>query len=111
MTMTRVYCVLRGVWGLATAVFKETLRLYPPAPLTARHTTKDLKLDDIDVPAGTSTWLPIWFIHRSEFNFDNPLAFEPERFLDDRASRSTKNFFSFSAGTRQHDNPITPEHA
>lgn len=82
------------------AVFKETLRLYPPAPLTARHTTKEAKLEDITVPAGTAVWLPIWFIHRSEFNYDRPLAFEPERFLDARATQSAKNFFPFSAGKR-----------
>ena len=68
-----------------TAVLKETLRLYPPAPLTARNTTAPLTLSGVDVPVGTMIWLPLWWIHRCEANWDRPNEFDPGRFLPPRA--------------------------
>ena len=46
-----------------TAVLKEALRLYPPAPLTARNTTAPLDLLGVDIPVGTLVWVPIWCVH------------------------------------------------
>ena len=87
-----------------TAVWKEVLRLYPPAPLTVRHLCEDLELENIVVPKGTMVYMPIWWIHRDPRNWSEPDRFLPERFMvhDDKAGqgRSFKNFFAFSGGSR-----------
>eukprot|EP00041_Stephanoeca_diplocostata_P022587 m.540665 g.540665 ORF g.540665 m.540665 type:complete len:506 (+) comp22102_c0_seq22:142-1659(+) len=66
---------------LCQAVLKETLRLYPPAPLTTRTLEKSILLDGVEIPAGTTVWIPIWWVHRSPHNFDRPETFDPTRFM------------------------------
>ena len=52
------------------AVLRETLRMYPPVPLTMRSLEKAVRLDDgIVLEPGTAVWIPIWWIHRSEHNW------------------------------------------
>jgi cytochrome P450 len=46
------------------AVVQETLRLYPPAPLTVRSLESDLELGGHLIPVNTMVYLPIWWIHR-----------------------------------------------
>lgn len=36
-----------------TQVFKETARLYPPAPATARDVTQDTVIGGVRIPAGS----------------------------------------------------------
>merc|ERR1712217_798510 len=49
-----------------TNVIKETLRLYPPAPLTARTLTSAVDLDGFAADAGVKVMVPIWWVHRDE---------------------------------------------
>ena len=63
------------------AVFKEVLRLFPPAPLTVRHTTKESVIGGVRVPADVMLYIPIWWVHRSEHNWKHPNEFRPERFM------------------------------
>jgi cytochrome P450 len=46
------------------AVVQETLRLFPPAPLTVRSLETDLELGGHVLPKDTMIYLPIWWIHR-----------------------------------------------
>lgn len=73
------------------AVLYETLRIYPPAPLTNRTLTKPMQLQGgFVVPAGANVTVPIWSIHRQEFNFPRPLEFLPERWVKrDKTSDGT----------------------
>ena len=67
-----------------TAVFKEALRMYPPAPVTARTTEKPLEIEPgkLTVPAGTLLYIPIWWVHRSKENWgEDAETFDPERFV------------------------------
>merc|ERR1712183_459972 len=63
------------------------------------------------IPKGTTIYIPIWWIHRDERNWDCPNDFYPERFLllekktvESSASAtknsSSSNFFAFSGGAR-----------
>ena len=62
-------------------VLKETLRLYPPALFINRTATRDIKLGELDIPAGTRFDFPIIDIHhdRDVWGTDaeefNPLRF------------------------------------
>jgi len=62
-----------------TACVKESLRLFPPLPLTARTLTEDMKIDGEILPAGSMVWIPIVTVHRFKGNYPEPDVFKPER--------------------------------
>ncbi|KAL8240043.1 hypothetical protein R6Q59_013398 [Mikania micrantha] len=65
------------------AVIKETLRLYPPAPLLMpRETRKDVVLQGYNIKQKTFVYVNAWAIGRDPKSWDNPEEFLPERFLD-----------------------------
>ncbi|KAK9129999.1 hypothetical protein Sjap_010486 [Stephania japonica] len=68
------------------AIVKETLRLYPAAPLSAAHEAmKDCTIAGFHVPAGTRLYTNIWKLQRDPTIWPNPLEFKPERFLTTHA--------------------------
>ncbi|CAG8435704.1 1494_t:CDS:10 [Ambispora gerdemannii] len=89
----------------ATAVFYETLRLYPSVPKNAKLTVNDDILPDgTFIPAGTIISYHAWVIGRSKrlWGADADL-FKPERFLDesgDIIKFSQTKFIAFNAGPR-----------
>lgn len=67
---------------LATAIVRETLRLYSPAFLTARCAKRTHAICGIDVPAGSTVLIPLWMLHRNEAYWPAPDTFDPTRFLN-----------------------------
>ncbi|KAG4140330.1 hypothetical protein ERO13_D06G011566v2 [Gossypium hirsutum] len=64
------------------SIIKETLRLYPPAPLSATHEAiEDCTVDGYDVSAGTWLIFNLHKIHRDPHIWTNPSEFRPERFM------------------------------
>ncbi|KAG2666509.1 hypothetical protein I3760_15G064900 [Carya illinoinensis] len=64
------------------AVIKETMRLYPAAPLSVPHeSTEDCTLAGYHVPAGTRLLVNLSKIHRDPRTWQDPTDFRPERFL------------------------------
>ena len=66
------------------AVINETLRLWPPAPITGRMTAGEYTLGDYSLPAGTRIVLLLDVINRNPDSYPDPDEFRPERFLDAR---------------------------
>ncbi|KAE9611186.1 putative cytochrome P450 [Lupinus albus] len=68
------------------AIIKETLRLYPPAPLTGiREATEECYVSGYCVPKGTRLLINLWNLHRDPEIWCNPNEFQPERFLNTHA--------------------------
>ncbi|XP_038716722.1 cytochrome P450 CYP82D47-like [Tripterygium wilfordii] len=64
------------------AVLKETLRLYPPGPLSIPHESmEDCVVAGYHVPAGTRILFNLWKIQQDPDIWKNPSEFKPERFL------------------------------
>ncbi len=66
--------------GFALQVFKETLRLYPPAYLTSRMAPQDVEIGGHFIRAGTDVIVNIHGMQRSPEYFRNPERFDPDRF-------------------------------
>jgi cytochrome P450 len=86
---------------LATAVFEETLRLYPPAPGLARRAVEPDEIEGYPVPAKAILMPSQWVTHRHPAYWDEPDQFRPERFLPGRAPDRPKfAYFPFGGGPR-----------
>ncbi|MQL81099.1 hypothetical protein Taro_013554 [Colocasia esculenta] len=85
------------------AVIKETLRLYPPAPLLLpRESMKATRIRGFEIPAKTSVMINAWAIARNPDYWPSPEQFRPERFLRSRIDfkGSDFQFIPFGAGRR-----------
>ena len=82
-------------------VIQEAMRLFPPAPGIARMSKDAMEIGGIEVPARTRIHIPIFALHRNVSLWDNPNAFDPDRFAADRVkTRPRYAFLPFGAGPR-----------
>ncbi|CAD6227152.1 unnamed protein product [Miscanthus lutarioriparius] len=63
------------------AVFKETLRLQPPAVFAQRETIEPVHVRGYVIPPKTSVFFNIFSIGRDPGWWEDPLEFRPERFM------------------------------
>lgn len=82
-------------------VFKETMRLYPPAPGILREALHDTVIDDYKVPKGATLLISPYTLHRRADYFPDPESFQPERFTPEREKLLLRSaYIPFSAGPR-----------
>jgi cytochrome P450 len=86
---------------LATAVFEEALRLFPPAPGLCRQAVEPDEIQGHPIPAKAILMPSQWVTHRHPAYWEQPDQFRPERFLPGRASdRPRFAYFPFGGGPR-----------
>jgi cytochrome P450 len=87
--------------GHTVRVLHEALRLCPPGAGTPRLLTKDLVVDGYRVEAGTMAVVSFYAMHRDPELWDDPLTFDPDRFLPERSEgRSRWQYLPFGGGPR-----------
>ncbi|GMJ06152.1 cytochrome P450, family 706, subfamily A, polypeptide 4 [Hibiscus trionum] len=85
------------------AIFKESLRLHPVLPLLVPHCpTEPCTVGGYDIPKGSRVFINAWAIHRDPSIWENPLEFNPSRFLNSQwdFSGSDFSYFPFGSGRR-----------
>jgi cytochrome P450 len=82
-------------------VIKETLRLYPAAPLYARDAVAPDDIDGVPVPTGARIILMPYLTHRHPDFWSDPLRFDPDRWQPEQeAARHPFAYHPFAAGQR-----------
>ncbi len=83
-------------------VFKEALRLYPPAWNVARHAIDDYKIDEYIVPSGSDIYMSPYVVHHDERFFPEPFKFYPDRWKEEHISSLPRfAYFPFGGGPRR----------
>ncbi|KAL3457283.1 amino acid permease-domain-containing protein [Aspergillus heterothallicus] len=86
------------------AVIKETLRLFAPLPGTEpRVAETDQVVDGYQIPMGTVVSMSPYTLHRNGSVFQDPLRFNPDRWVDsspEETAEMKRWFWAFSSGGR-----------
>ncbi len=113
-TLERIRAEVRAVVGdgpvvyehiaqlpFTNAVIDETMRLYPPAPMLNREPQESVEVLGRTLEPGDAVLLNNYVMHRAERLWDNPLAFDPDRFLRDPSlKKKGAPYMPFGAGPR-----------
>jgi cytochrome P450 len=82
-------------------VFKETMRLYPPAANIVREAVHDIEIDGYLVPRGSTLMVSPYTLHHKPEYFPDPETFDPERFAPEREKQLPRYaYLPFGAGPR-----------
>jgi cytochrome P450 len=86
---------------LASAVFREAMRLYPPIPVLPRIAFDSVKIGGARLHRGSFFALPVFVYQRDPVVWPEPKRFMPERFLgSDTSLRDSPSYMPFGAGPR-----------
>ncbi|HKT39269.1 MAG TPA: cytochrome P450, partial [Ktedonobacterales bacterium] len=85
---------------LAQRIFKETLRLYPPASLVNREVITPIAIDGRTLTPGMTILVSLYVLHRRPDSFPNPDTFDPDRFVNDAEKTWPRMaYLPFAGGT------------
>lgn len=90
-----------GRMKFTSAVFKETLRLYPPVAFITRYALKEDKLRSFNIKPDDMIIIAPWVVQRHRKYWENPDHFDPSRFIKNRAGGAPNGtWIPFSVGQR-----------
>ena len=81
------------------ATISEALRLRPVIPLAGRRLAVEMEVGDHVLPPGTDITPAVWLTHTRAETYPDPLAFRPERFIDNPPE--TYAWIPFGGGIRR----------
>jgi cytochrome P450 len=83
---------------VAEAIFRETLRLYPPVHVDSRRCGQDIEFDGHVISAGTDVSIPIVHLSRLSSMYEDPDTFRMERWLGRNEALSPLEMAQFGGG-------------
>ena len=81
-------------------VFREGLRLYPPAAFLTRRALKADRLGRYPVKKDSFIVVSPWLVHRHERYWNQPGEFNPSRFAEDQPAPKMGTYIPFGLGPR-----------
>lgn len=85
----------------ALQVMKESMRLYPPAFVLGRMALRDTSIGGFEVRKDELVLMAPWLLHRDPRLFEDPLRFDPDRFLPEREAALPRfAYMPFGGGKR-----------
>jgi cytochrome P450 len=82
-------------------VFRESMRLYPPAWTIGRRAINDYKVDKYVIPAGSIILMSQYVMHHNSRYFPDPDLFYPDRWTKEAKSELPRfSYFPFGGGIR-----------
>ena len=86
---------------LTRDVFREAMRLYPPVASVARDAVRSEQLLNRSLEPGALLFVSPWLIQRHVAHWDQPDAFNPDRFETEAGQEGLRNaYLPFSMGPR-----------
>jgi cytochrome P450 len=85
---------------LLRSIVEESLRLYPPVPRFDRQAVAPDRLGSEDVAPGDIVSIWPWLIHRHKSLWEDPDAFDHERFTSTKSHRHRFQYLPFGGGPR-----------
>lgn len=80
---------------------REVMRMHAPVPAIARHLTKPLNIEGVEIPANFTVDIVVHAVNHHPDVWPDHKEFKPERFEDEaKLSRDPYSYFPFSAGSR-----------
>ena len=82
-------------------VFRESMRLYPPAWTLGRQALTDYVIDKYVIPSGSIIIMSQYVMHHNPRYFSNPEVFDPDRWTKEFKSDLPRfSYFPFGGGIR-----------
>ena len=81
-------------------VFKETLRLYPPAWTIIRQAVHKVRIGRYEIPRGANVLMSQYILQRDARYFPNPERFDPDRWKGENPNLADTAYFPFGGGPR-----------
>ena len=94
LSKTDISDLKNGIIG--EALFNEAIRKYPPVPFSPRWVVQDAELDGYEIPKNTYIAAGPLVLHNDDRYWEDPLAFNPERFEDPTITHEA--YFPFAGG-------------
>jgi cytochrome P450 len=86
---------------MTRSVLSESIRLRPPAWAIGRRAIRDVRIGEVDVPAGAIVVVSPWLLHHDARWWPEPDAFRPERWTTEAMGKRPRSaFVPFGGGPR-----------
>ncbi|PPQ74460.1 hypothetical protein CVT24_000033 [Panaeolus cyanescens] len=91
----------RSLLPYTEALYREVLRRCPPVPMSLPHaTSEDDWYNGYFIPKGTIILGNIWAMNHDEERYPDPMAFKPERFLNEKGQVIDDRIMAYGFGRR-----------
>ncbi len=85
---------------MSRAVFRESMRLYPPVAFLTRRALREDHFGKLRIPKDSFIVASPWLVHRHHAFWSQPDRFDPTRFAEQETTLRTGSYMPFGMGPR-----------